>query len=81
MNMFEIVHSLKRQFGPENWTLYKGRHLLSFCDNHDVTRAATILQNKAHIPLIYGLVFAMPGIPCVYYGSDWGCLLYTSRCV
>ena len=65
MNMFEIVHSLKRQFGPENWTLYKGRHLLSFCDNHDVTRAATILQNKAHIPLIYGLVFAMPGIPCV----------------
>lgn len=72
MNMFEIVHSLKRQFGPENWTLYKGRHLLSFCDNHDVTRAATILQNKAHIPLIYGLVFAMPGIPCVYYGSEWG---------
>ena len=21
MNMFEIVHSLLRQFGPENWTL------------------------------------------------------------
>ena len=53
-------------------TLYKGRHLLSFCDNHDVTRAATILQNKAHLPLIYGLVFSMPGIPCVYYGSEWG---------
>ena len=72
MNLFEIIHSLKRQFGPENWTLYKGRHLLSFCDNHDVTRAATILQNKAHLPLIYGLVFSMPGIPCVYYGSEWG---------
>ena len=72
MNLFEIVHSLKRQFGPENWTLYKGRRLLSFCDNHDVTRAATILQNKAHLPLIYGLVFSMPGIPCVYYGSEWG---------
>ena len=72
MNLFEIVHSLKRQFGPEPWTLYKGRHLLSFCDNHDVTRAATILQNKAHLPLIYGLVFSMPGIPCVYYGSEWG---------
>ena len=72
MNLFEIVHSLKRQFGPENWTLYKGRRLLSFCDNHDVTRAATILQNKAHLPLIYALMFAMPGIPCVYYGSEWG---------
>ena len=72
MNLFEIVHSLKRQFGPENWTLYKGRHLLSFCDNQDVTRAATILQNKAHLPLIYALMFAMPGIPCVYYGSEWG---------
>ena len=28
MNMFEIIHSLLRQFGPENWTLYKGKHLL-----------------------------------------------------
>ena len=72
MNLFEIVHSLKRQFGPEPWTLYKGRHLLSFCDNHDVIRAATILQNKAHLPLIYGLVFSMPGIPCIYSGSEWG---------
>ena len=72
MNLFEIVHSLKRQFGPENWTLYKGRHLLCFVDNHDVTRVASILQNKAHLPLIYGVLFGMPGIPCVYYGSEWG---------
>ena len=72
MNLFEIVHSLKRQFGPEYWTLYKGKHLLCFADNHDVTRAASILQNKEHIPLIYALLFGMPGIPCVYYGSEWG---------
>ena len=72
MNLFEIVHSLKRQFGPEPWTLYKGRHLLCFADNHDVTRAASILQNPGHLPLIYGLLFGMPGIPCVYYGSEWG---------
>ena len=32
MNMFEINHSLLRQFGPENWTLYKGKHLLCFVD-------------------------------------------------
>ena len=72
MNLFEIVHSLKRQFGPEYWTLYKGKHLLSFVDNHDVTRVASILNNPAHLPLIYGLLFGMPGIPCLYYGSEWG---------
>ena len=72
MNLFEIVHSLKRQFGPEYWTLYKGKHLLNFVDNHDVTRAASILQDPSHLPLIYGLLFGMPGIPCLYYGSEWG---------
>ena len=72
MNLFEIVHSLKRQFGPEQWTLYKGKHLLCFADNHDVTRAASILQNPAHLPLMYGILFGMPGIPCLYYGSEWG---------
>ena len=72
MNMFEINHSLLRQFGPEDWTLYKGKHLLSFVDNHDVSRIASILTNKAHLPLIYALCFGMPGIPCIYYGSEWG---------
>lgn len=72
MNMFEINHSLLRQFGPENWTIYRGKHLLSFVDNHDVTRIASILSNKEHLPLIYAMLFGMPGIPCVYYGSEWG---------
>ena len=72
MNLFEIMHSLKRQFGPEQWTLYKGKHLLSFVDNHDVSRIASVLQMPQHLPLIYALMFAMPGIPCVYYGSEWG---------
>ena len=72
MNLFEINHSLLRQFGPENWTLYKGKHMLSFVDNHDVTRVASILTNEKHLPLIYALMFGMPGIPCVYYGSEWG---------
>lgn len=72
MNMFEIIHSLQRQFGPEYWTEYKGKHLLSFVDNHDVTRVASILNNPSHLQLIYALLFGMPGIPCVYYGSEWG---------
>jgi glycosidase len=72
MNMFEIVHSLLRQFGPENWTLYKGKHLLSFVDNHDVSRIASTLSRPEHLKLIYILMFGMPGIPTIYYGSEWG---------
>ena len=72
-NLFEITHSLLRQFGPENWTMYRGKHLLSFVDNHDVTRAASILQDKRHLVPLYGMLFGMPGIPCLYYGSEWGC--------
>ena len=72
MNLFEIGHSLKRQFGSEPWCLYRGKRLLSFVDNHDVTRAASVLRNGAHLPLLYGLMFGMPGIPCIYYGSEWG---------
>lgn len=79
MNMFEICHSLARQFGPETWTLYKGKHLLSFVDNHDVTRVASILENEKHLPLIYALLFGMPGIPCVYYGSEWGAKAHKSE--
>lgn len=71
-NMFEIMHSLLRLFGPEDWTVARGRHLLSFCDNHDVTRIASILSDERTLPLVYAMTFGMPGIPCVYYGSEWG---------
>ena len=72
LNLFEICHSLARQFGPEQWTLYKGAHLLSFLDNHDVTRIATQLSDPNHLPLAYALLFGMPGVPALYYGSEWG---------
>ena len=71
MNMFEIAHSLHRQFGSDQWCIYRGKHLMTFVDNHDVTRLASILTNKKHIPLAYGLLMGMPGIPCLYYGSEW----------
>ena len=72
MNLFEIAHSLHRQYGPDPWCIYRGKHLMTFVDNHDVTRLASILTNKNHIPLAYGLMLGMPGIPCLYYGSEWG---------
>ena len=70
MNMFEIGHSLARQFGPEQWTLYKGRHLLSFLDNHDVNRIASQLTNPGHLVPAWAMAFGMPGVPSVYYGSS-----------
>ena len=70
--MFEIAHSINRQFGSENWCIYRGKHLYTFVDNHDVTRIASMLKVKEHLPLIYTLMFMMPGIPSVYYGSEYG---------
>ena len=71
-NMFEIAHSLHRQFGGDPWCIYRGLHLLSFADNHDVTRLASILTEPRAIRPAYGVLFGMPGIPCLYYGSEWG---------
>ena len=70
--MHEIAYSLNRQFGNEQWCIYRGKHLFSFVDNHDVTRIASILENKNNLFPVYGLLFGMPGVPGVYYGSEWG---------
>lgn len=72
VNMFEIAHSLHRQFGGDPWCIYRGKHLLSFVDNHDVPRLASILTDKSCLRPAYGMLFGMPGTPCVYYGSEWG---------
>ncbi|MEZ4517460.1 MAG: alpha-amylase family glycosyl hydrolase [Chloroflexota bacterium] len=69
-NYFEIAYSLNRQFGPDG--LYRGLYLYNFADNHDVNRVAGNLTNPAHLYPLYGLLFTMPGIPSVYYGSEWG---------
>jgi glycosidase len=68
MNLFEIAHTLERHFAQ----MYVGKHPMNFVDNHDVNRIASALKNPAHLRLAYGLMFGMPGIPCVYYGSEWG---------
>lgn len=71
-NFFEICHSLNRQFGQDPWCLYTGKQLFNFVDNHDVVRIASQLEDKNHIPLIYAMLLTMPGMPCLYYGSEWG---------
>ena len=72
MNMFEIIHSIQRLFGSEEWCMCRGMHLMNFADNHDVSRLASVLTNEKHLPLLYTLMFTMPGFPCVYYGSEFG---------
>lgn len=69
-NLFEIAASLRRQFGEHG--LYVGLPLYAFADNHDVDRVASLLKNRAHLYPLYLLLFAMPGMPSIYYGSEWG---------
>lgn len=71
-NLFEIEYSLTRLFGSFEWTLFRGKNLFSFADNHDVERAATALKEGRDLKNLYTLLFTMPGIPCIYYGSEYG---------
>lgn len=68
-NYFEIAHSLQRQFGPGG--IYQGLSLYNFVDNHDVNRLAGQLRDKAHLENVYTILFTMPGVPSIYYGSEW----------
>ncbi len=69
-NYFEMAHSLNRQFGEHG--LYRDLPLYNFADNHDVDRVATRLREPAHLYPLYCLLFTMPGVPSLYYGSEWG---------
>lgn len=69
-NMFEIAYTLQQQFGT-NGNL-RGLGLYSFADNHDVSRVASMLKNPAALIPLYVLMFSMPGIPSIYYGSEFG---------
>jgi len=69
-NYFEIAYSLNRQFSK--YGLYRNFLLYNFVDNHDVSRAASILKDKTHLYPLYVLLMTIPGIPSIYYGSELG---------
>lgn len=69
-NYFEIAYALSRQFGSGG--IYRDLSLYNFADNHDVNRVASSLKNPAHLYPLYCILFTMPGIPSIYYGSEWG---------
>ncbi|MBU0934926.1 MAG: alpha-amylase [Spirochaetes bacterium] len=69
-NFFEMAWTLRRQFGAEG--LYRQTLLYNFADNHDVNRVASVLQRPDQLPLLYTMLYTMPGIPSIYYGSEFG---------
>ena len=69
-NYFELAHSIKRQFDPM-YGLYKGFYLYNFVDNHDVDRLYSKLKRKPNLKNVYVLLFALIGIPSIYYGSEY----------
>jgi len=70
-NLFEIAHSLQRQYDQQHG-LFKDLVLYNFLDNHDVNRIASHLRDPAHLYPLHLLLFTMPGIPSIYYGSEFG---------
>lgn len=65
-NYFEIAHTVKRLYEMGGLKLY------NFVDNHDVERIYSKLINKNHFPPVHILLYTLPGIPSVYYGSEFG---------
>lgn len=69
-NYFEFAHSVDRQVG--DWGMYKNIYMYNFADNHDVTRLASIIRDKTLQKNVYTMLYAMPGVPSIYYGSEFG---------
>ena len=67
-NYFEVAHTIKYVSGMVGNNL----KLYSFVDNHDVERIYTKLNNKAHFLPVHVMLYTLPGIPSIYYGSEFG---------
>ena len=65
-NYFEIAHTVRRLQNMGTLRLY------NFVDNHDVERIYTKLTNKAHFAPVHVLLYTLPGVPSIYYGSEFG---------
>ena len=70
-NYFEIAHTVKRLY-EMGGSKPDGLKLYNFVDNHDVERIYTKLNNKNHFVPVHVLLYTLPGVPSVYYGSEFG---------
>lgn len=69
-NYFEIAHTVKRISSPEGG-ICKDADLYNFVDNHDVDRIIDKINVKEHIVPITILLYTLPGLPSIYYGSEF----------
>ena len=67
-NYFEVAHTITYVGGMIGNKL----KLYTFVDNHDVERIYTKLKNKAHFVPVHVMLYTLPGIPSLYYGSEFG---------
>ena len=70
-NYFEIAHTvnyLHQMLSNHSESL----KLYNFVDNHDVERIYTKLNVKEHFTPVHILLYTLPGIPSLYYGSEFG---------
>ena len=66
-NLFELSWALQRHrefcrtFTP-----------VTFVGNHDVSRIRSQLGDPRHVGHVLAVLFTLPGIPCIYYGDEFG---------
>lgn len=65
-NLYELAYNLQHSVPNQGLPLY------NFLDNHDQPRIASNVCNTAFLSTLYTLLFTLPGIPSIYYGSEWG---------
>ena len=65
-NLYELANCLNQAVPNHGFGLYQ------FLDNHDQPRIASNVNDPAFLNTLYTLLFTLPGIPSIYYGSEWG---------
>ena len=70
-NYFEIAHTIRRN-SMRMAVFIKEEPFIPLRIIMMWTNLASKLNNKAHLFPEYTLLYTLPGIPSIYYGSEWG---------
>lgn len=70
-NYFEIAHTVRRLY-EMGGNRPDGLKLYNFVDNHDVERIINKLNNRSNYYPVHILMYTLPGVPSIYYGSEMG---------
>jgi glycosidase len=65
-NLYELAYNLQHAVPLQGLPLY------NFLDNHDQPRIASNVHKPEFLGTLHTLLFTLPGIPSIYYGSEWG---------